>query len=264
MSTRVQRMERTQRIYRIVVLLLVGAFIVVPLFASYKFSVRTTGLNVGKWDGWKALGQDPELRDAIKVSLQLAVLTVAGMIVLLLPTMVWTRVRVPWARRIVEFVCLLPLTIPAIVLVVGIANVQKWVNYLIAEGPMSLTFPYIILVLPYCYRALDAGLSTIDVPTLSEAARSLGASWWTVITRVILPNITSAVLSAAFLAVALVLGEFTFASLLSYENLQVAILQVSQTNARASVAASLASLAFAFVILFALSFVGHRRKEASS
>ena len=41
------------------------------------------------------------------------------MLVLLVPTMIWVRLRVPRLRRLVEFICLLPLTIPAIVLVVG-------------------------------------------------------------------------------------------------------------------------------------------------
>jgi putative spermidine/putrescine transport system permease protein len=261
-STRAARMRRNQQIFRIVVLTLVGAFMLIPLIASYKFSVRTAGLIGGKWDGWKAILEDDTIRGGLKVSLELAVLTVLGMLVLLLPTMIWTRVKVPWARRVLEFVCLLPLTIPAIVLVVGLADVQRWVNYYIAEGPMSLTFPYIVLVLPYCYRALDTGLSSIDVVTLSEAARSLGAKWTTVILRVIMPNITSAVLSASFLAVALVLGEFTFAQIFSYENLQFAILESSQTNARASVAASVATLLFGFILLFGLSFVGRRRRKA--
>ena len=80
---------------------------------------------------------------------------------------------------LVEFVCLLPLTIPAIVLVVGLAPVYAWITYLLGESPLTLTFAYIVLVLPFAYRALDAGLSAIDVVTLAEAARSLGASWAT-------------------------------------------------------------------------------------
>src|ERR1019366_486475 len=90
---------------------------------------------------------------------------------------------------------------------------------------------YVVLVLPYAYRALDAGLSAIDVKTLAEAARSLGAGWPTVMWRIILPNIRTAVLSASFLSVALVLGEFTIANLFSRENLQVAINQLGKRDA---------------------------------
>lgn len=257
MSTATSR-RRYQLYFRIVVLLVVGAFFAIPLFSMYKFSVKA--LTGGKWDAWKALKDDPLLTEAIKTSLKLAGLTVALMLLLLLPTMVWVRLKVPWAKRLVEFLCLLPLTIPAIVILVGISGVQAWVNYLWTDSALSLTFIYTVLVLPYCYRALDSGLSGIDVNTLSEAARSLGASWLTVITRIIIPNIKSAVLSASFLAVALVLGEYTFASLLHYDTVQVVIAEYGLRNARISMAASLAVLAFAFVLLFGLSFVGTRRR----
>ncbi|TIL97378.1 MAG: ABC transporter permease subunit, partial [Mesorhizobium sp.] len=61
----------------------------------------------------------------------------------------------------------------------------------------------------------DTGLRTIDVRTLTEAAQILGAGWGTIIARVILPNVLIAVLSGAFLTFAIVLGEFTMASLLN-------------------------------------------------
>ena len=65
------------------------------------------------------------------------------------------------------------------------------------------------------YRAVDTGLRTIDVRTLTEAAQILGAGWATIIARVILPNVLIAVLSGAFLTFAIVIGEFTMASLLN-------------------------------------------------
>jgi putative spermidine/putrescine transport system permease protein len=117
-----------------------------------------------------------------------------------------------------------------------------------------------VLVLPYAYRAIDTGLATIDVRTLAEAARSLGAGWFTVIARVVLPNIRSAVLSASFLAVALVLGEFTVANLLSRSNVQVAIDQLGKRDPSISVAVSLAALVFAFILLLVLSLAGVRRR----
>jgi putative spermidine/putrescine transport system permease protein len=65
------------------------------------------------------------------------------------------------------------------------------------------------------YRAVDTGLRTIDVGTLTEAAQSLGAGWVTILARVILPNVLVAVLSGAFLTFAIVIGEFTMAALLN-------------------------------------------------
>ena len=62
-------------------------------------------------------------------------------------------------------------------------------------------------------------------------------SWFTVITKIIVPNIKSALISAAFISIALVLGEFTFASLLNFNTLQVTINQQGKSNAQVSVAA---------------------------
>ena len=47
------------------------------------------------------------------------------MLLLLVPTMTWTVSACPRMRRVVEFLCLLPLAIPAIVLVVGIAPIYR-------------------------------------------------------------------------------------------------------------------------------------------
>jgi len=145
------------------------------------------------------------------------------------------------------------------VLVVGLAPVYAWVTYFFGSSTLTLAFAYVVLVLPYTYRVLDSGLSAIDVRTLAEAARSLGAGWGTVMWRIIAPNMRSALLNAALLSVALVLGEFTIASLLSFQNLQVAINFLGRANAGVSISVALASLFFAFVLLLGLSFVGRRR-----
>jgi putative spermidine/putrescine transport system permease protein len=246
-------------------LLVFGVLFALPLFAMLDFTTRLPdGTRTGAtWSQLVDLTQldasFPELVQGVTTSLLLAVTTVAIMLVLLLPTMVWVRLRVPRARKLVEFVCLLPLTVPAIVLVVGLAPVYAWVTYFFGESAVLLCFAYVVIVLPYSYRAIDAGLSSIDVTTLSEAARSLGAGWFTVIVRIILPNVRAAVMSAAFVSVAVVLGEFTIASLLSRDNLQTTINAIGKRDAQMAVAVSFAFLAIAFLLLFLLSFVGNAR-----
>jgi len=170
------------------------------------------------------------------------------------------HLRVPRVRRLVEFICLLPLTIPAIVLVVGIAPIYAWVTYFFGDSPLVLTFVYIILVLPFAYRAIDAGLGAIDIVTLAEAARSLGSSWLQVLTRVVIPNIRGAIISASVVSVALVLGEFTIASLLNFDTMQVVINLLGKRDAALAVAVSVAALLFAFVLLLVLAYVAPRRR----
>jgi putative spermidine/putrescine transport system permease protein len=261
----IARRRRRQRVLRWVVLAVLGVFFVLPLVAMVEFTTRGDQDTWRLLVDWPRLSQTyPALADGIVASLGQAGLTALLMLVLLVPTAIWVRLRLPGLRRLVEFICLLPLTIPAIVLVVGLAPVYAWVNYLLGGSALTLTFAYTVLVLPFAYRAIDAGLSAIDVPTLAEAARSLGAGWGTVIWRVVLPNIRSAVLSAAFLTVALVLGEFTIASLLNRTNLQVAINFLGKSSATMSVAVSLATLLLVFVLLLLLSLLGERRRGAGS
>jgi putative spermidine/putrescine transport system permease protein len=262
-------MRRRQNVFRWVVVTLTLVFFGLPLFSMLDFTTRdSAGHRTGAT--WSALAdfeaistRYPDLRAGFLASVGLAVLTVVVMLVLLVPTMTWVRLRLPGLGRTVEFICLLPLTVPAIVLVVGLTPVYAWVTYFLGGNAIWLSFAYVVLVLPYAYRSLDAGLRAIDVRTLSEAARSLGASWTTVMLRVILPNLRTAVLSASFLAVALTLGEFTIASLFSRSNLQVAMYLIGKSDAQISIAVGLASLVFAFVILFAMSFVGGARGAIS-
>jgi putative spermidine/putrescine transport system permease protein len=249
--------RRRPSLARRLVLAAFGVFFLLPLFAMLEFSTR--GVGGRSFAAWRAIVQDPDLVSAITISLELAALTVVGMLLLLVPVATWVHLRLPRLRRLIEFICLLPLTIPAVVLVVGIAPIYAWVTYLLGDSSLTLVFVYVILVLPYAYRAIDNGLGAIDLRTLAEAARSLGAGWPTVLARVVVPNISGALASASFLAVALVLGEFTLASLLSFNNMQVTITLLGKRDAAVSVAVSLAALLLAFVLLLVLSYVGRRR-----
>ncbi|MET0526190.1 MAG: ABC transporter permease subunit [Nocardioides sp.] len=250
------------RVVRVVLLLVFAAYFLLPLIALLDFSTKIPGTDERTGAAWSSLTEDPTMRAAITTSLLLAVLTVVGMVVLLVPTMIWVRLRVPRATRLVEFLCLLPLTIPALVIVVGLKNVYAWVNYLVGDSALTLAFVYVVLVLPYSYRAIDSALASIDAQTLAEAARSLGASWVTVIVRVITPNILNGVLGAAFVSVALVLGEYTISSLLHYDTLPVVIVQFGKSDAPLSMAASLAMIMFAAVLLILLSFLDRRRRPS--
>lgn len=260
------RRSRSRTVARWVIFVVVGGYLLLPLFAMLEFSTREVPTAIS-WSrtasGWKGIGGNPSLLSAIVLSLELAALTVAVMLFLLAPTMVWVHLRVPRVRRIVEFISLLPLTIPAIVIVVGLGPVYRQLSPVIGQSPLVLTFIYVVLVLPYAYRSIDASLRSIDIETLAQAARGLGASWLQVFLRVVVPSIRGGLLSAAVLSIALVLGEFTISSLLVYDTLQVIVNQVGQDNAQVAVAVSLAALLFGFVLLFVVSTVGAGRRRAA-
>ena len=243
---------------RIAILLIVFGYLLLPLVAMVEFSTRGD-YGSRSLASFAAILDYPDLIDAIVTSLEIAVLTVFGMLLLLVPTMVWTVVRVPRMRQVIEFLCLLPLAIPAIVLVVGIAPIYRWMGQNlggVGASPLTLALIDIILVLPFAYRAIDSGMRTVDIATLSDAARSLGAGWPRTIVQVVVPNIRGGILAASVLAVALVLGEYTISSLLSFSTLQVVIYELGKRDAYVAVAVSLSALIFAFVLLYAIARLG--------
>jgi putative spermidine/putrescine transport system permease protein len=261
------RRRRRLNVFRYVAFTVFGAFFVLPLLALLRMSLEPAA-GEGGWSvaAWKQIVTysvvgTPSLISRVVVTLELGVITAAAVLVLLVPTMIWIKLKVPWISRTVEFLCLLPLTIPAIVLVVGLVPVYNW----IAQRNIStlmLFWVYVVLVLPYAYRALAAGLNSVDVKTLSEAARGLGASWFTVMFRIIAPNMRQGILNASLLAFSLVLGEFPIAYLLLYVNLQVELYSISRNTPNASVlfSTSFAALVFTFLLLLILSYVGRPRR----
>ena len=198
---------------------IVGAlYFVVPLIATFEFSLR---LRRGEYsfEAYRIVLGDPQFQATFGYSTVLALPTIVVGVLLVVPTAYWIQLRLPRLRPIVEFITLLPLVIPAIVIVFGylrIYNSSSLIPMTASERAtdLLLTFSYVTLALPYMYRAVDTGLRAIDVRTLTEAAESLGASWPTILFRVIFPNVRVAVLSGAFLTFAIVIGEFTMASLL--------------------------------------------------
>jgi putative spermidine/putrescine transport system permease protein len=257
--------RRRLNAFRYVVFAVFGLFFLLPLLALLRFSLEGNTLGTWSASAWSQIVSyqgPPPLLSAVEITLELGVLTSVVTLALLVPTMIWIRLRVQWISRAFEFLCTLPLTIPAIVLVVGLAPVYNKIRHFELSALM-LFWAYVILALPYAYRALAAGLNAIDVKTLSEAARSLGARWFTVMFRVIAPNMWQAILNALLLSAALALGEFTIAYTLLYTNLQVELFSISRNTPNASVifSTSLAALIFAFILLLIISYAGRRRRR---
>jgi putative spermidine/putrescine transport system permease protein len=256
------------RLARIVILSVVGLIFVVPIIAMIEFTFRSGLSGEHTLDHWTGLFSEDAARtyrglfQAIGTSVILAAVTVGIVVVILLPTMILVHLQFPRLRRVLEFVCIVPITVPAIVLVVGLAPVYSIVVKVLGGAPWTLAFAYGITVLPYAYRAIQSNLDAVDVRTLSEAARTLSASWPRVLWFVLLPNLRRGVLAAAFISVAVVLGEFTIASILNRRNLQTALLQVSQSDPWVATIFALLALLLAFVLLLSIGRLGRDRRTS--
>ena len=194
-------------------------FFFLPLVGTFEFSLRARR-GVYSFDAYRNVLGDPQFRETFTFSVLMAIFTIIIGVLIVTPTAFWVRLKLPKFRPIVEFITLLPLVIPPIVIVFGYLRLYNTSSYLPLTGSASgtnilLVFGYTTLALPYMYRAVDTGLRSIDVRTLTEAAQSLGAGWYTIIVKLILPNVLVAVLSGAFLTFAIVIGEYVLAALLN-------------------------------------------------
>jgi putative spermidine/putrescine transport system permease protein len=210
---------KSGRVWAWIVFALGAAYFLVPLIATFEFSlrIRREGYTL---DAYANVFSDPLFQATFGYSLLIGLLTIVVGVLIVVPAAYFVRLRMPGLRPIIEFVTLLPLIVPAIVLVFGYIRLYNSSSWLPLTGSrlgtdLLLIFGYVALALPYMYRAVDTGLRTIDVKTLTEAATILGANQATILARVIFPNIVVAVLSGAFLTLAIVMGEFTIASLLN-------------------------------------------------
>lgn len=254
---------------RWVIGILVGAFFAIPLVSTLLFTLRdpSGGMSLIHWTALF----DPAASAAIKPiwiglgnSLILAVVTVAIVLFLLAPTMILVNLRFPQLKPAFEFAVLLPISIPAIVLVVGLAPIYLQIGRSLGTGTWTLAFAYGITVLPFAFRSIQASIDAADLKTLAEAARSLGASWPTVVLKVLAPNIRQGLLAASLISIAVVLGEFTIASLLNRQIFQTAMVVVQKQDPYAPAIFTLLALVFVFVLLLVIGRVARGTGKARS
>jgi putative spermidine/putrescine transport system permease protein len=208
-----------KRIWSWGALILGALYFLLPLIGTVEFSLR---MRRGEYslDAYRSVLSDAAFRHTFGYSVLMALLTIVLGVLIVVPTAYWVRLRLPRLRPVIEFITLLPLVIPAIVVVFGYVRLYNTSSILPLTGTaggtnLLLLCGYATLALPYMYRAIDTGLSTMDVRSLTEAAQSLGAGWTRIIGGLILPNVLGAVMSGAFLSFAIVIGEFTMAALLN-------------------------------------------------
>jgi putative spermidine/putrescine transport system permease protein len=246
-AAQVRARRRSYPVWRWVILIIAGLYFVIPLYAAFQFT------------GWNAFGQvfsQVGFSDAIILSIKLAVITTVLTLVLMVPTTIYVHLRLPTIRPLLESITILPIVIPPVVLILGVLDISP-AN--LKGTPYLLALVYVVLAMPFAYRTLDAGLRSLDLKTLVDASNSLGAGWPSTLWRVILPNLRTALLSATVLTVALVLGEFTMASLDQYQTFPVWIVNFDQTSGPVSVAASLFALFVTWIFLLAITMIGSRR-----
>jgi putative spermidine/putrescine transport system permease protein len=208
--------------------LLLGAlYLVVPLVAMAKFSVENGFLGGWTFDAYRETFEDPKFRDTLWLSAKLAIETTVISLLLMIPTAYWVHLKLPRLKPLFELIAVLPYVVPPIVLIVGLTNVYSGSPEWFYGSTRFLVAAYVVLSFTFTWFALDAGLRSIDIHTLTEAAQRM--------------------------------GEFTIATIMLYDTFPTYIYYIGQTKANPAAALSLISFAILFVAMLGILLLGRGR-----
>lgn len=259
-------------VWRIGVIVLFLAFMIVPVIATALFSVSI------RWDRsiwpegfttqwWVKVTSKTAFKNAMLNSVVVAMATVAGSLILVAPTAYWVHAKLPRAKPLIEVLAILPFGLPGVVLALGLIRFYSSVPLPIINTANILIASYIVITLPFMYRAVMNALEAIDTKTLAEAAQSLGANDRLVFLRVILPNISSGVVNGSLLVFSAVFAEFALANLLigtRFKTFPMYLVEFTRFDARQASALAFISFIFAWVISLAILWAAGRSRRSAS
>jgi sulfate transport system permease protein len=163
------------------------------------------------WSGFWDAVTNPMALDALRVTL-IAALAVAAINAVAGTLIAWVLVRDDFpGKSIVNSVIDLPFALPTIVAGLVLISLYGETGVLGIHG-ISFTMIGVVLALlfvtlPFVIRAVQPTLMELDTE-MEEAAASLGAKPLTIVRRIVLPNLTPAILTGTALAFARAVGEF--------------------------------------------------------
>jgi sulfate/thiosulfate transport system permease protein len=213
---------------------------------------------------WTAISS-PQAVAALKLTLIASVVVV--LINALFGTLIaWVLVRDDFpGKSIVNSLIDLPFALPTIVAgltLLALYGPDSPVGVNVAYTRAAVVMALLFVTLPFVVRAVQPVLLELD-REMEQAAESLGASRTTVFRRIILPNLTPAVIAGAGLAFARAVGEFGSVVLISGNipfDTQVASVfvykQIESDNPIGAAAVSVVLLLLSLLVLVAIRWFG--------
>jgi putative spermidine/putrescine transport system permease protein len=228
-----------------------------PMYGTLDFSLRMQK-GVLSFLAYQTVLADPKFLESFRYSVIMGIITVTLSALLFVPTVYWVYLKLPKLRPVLEVITILPFIIPVIVYVFGLIRTFSGPPFELTLTPFKtdilITAGYIVLSMPFMFRAIDVGMRTIDVRTLTEAGQSLGSNWVQILFDVIFPNLRIAILSGALISFALVLGELILGDFLVRPALGPYMVEVGRDKAYEPAALAIMSYALTWVCLGLIQF----------
>lgn len=189
---------------------------------------------------------------------------VAGVVI------VWALTRYDFpGRRLFDAIVDIPFALPTAVAGIALSTLFSAKGWLgaplatlgikVAFTPFGIFVAMIFIGIPFVVRTVQPVLTDLE-PELEEAASSLGARRWQVVTRVILPSLTPAILTGFALAFARAVGEYGSVIFIAGNLPNISeiaplliVIRLSEFRYADATAIAVVMLVAAFVIIFAVN-----------
>lgn len=259
-------MTKSRELWRPIVIGLFLLFMIVPVVATFIFSIST------RWDRtlwpegytlqwWQEVTSRGEFLLTLKNSFLASFATMFCLLVLVTPTTYWMRLKVPQGKPFVELITSFSFGVPGVVLALGLIRFYSQVPLPIINHPAILIAACMVLSLPFMYRPIINSLDAIDFRVLTEAAQSLGANGWVILIRVIMPNILPGIINGCLLVFSTVFSEFTLTNLLvgtRFKTFPIYLVEFTRFDGRQASALAVISFVVAWVTSLLIIWVSSK------
>lgn len=180
----------------------------VPVLSVILYSFNQS-LSTAQWTGftldwYRDLFSDRVVTDALKVSLQVAILTSIFSAIVGTASAIVSIYVTKKMEKAINAMMILPLVIPEVAL--GVSLLIFFTALELPFGILTLVLSHSLFCLPYVYIMVLIRLKEIDM-SIFDAAKDLGANKWQIIKTIILPLVFPSIITASLLSLALSLDD---------------------------------------------------------
>lgn len=255
-------------ISKIVFLLLFAVYMLIPILATYMFSIAV------RWDRsilpegytlewYLKTFQHPYFIIALKNSLLLASYTVMVNLILIIPAAYTAHTRLPGVKLQMDLLTILPFGIPRVIL--ALALITVFTVPPIARSPFLLVSACSVFSMPYMYRPIANALEAMDLRTINDAARLQGANSRQILLYIIGPNILTGVVSGSLLVFSAIFAEYTLAVLITgarFKTLPMLLVEFTRRDGRIASAITVVAFTIAMLLSITIIFLARERQKA--
>ncbi len=236
-------------------LILVLAFIYLPILYVMVFSFNE-GKSMLNFSGfslrwYEAMFENREMLESIKYTVIVAVVaTVVSTAVGTVSAIGLSKAR-PLVRSVVLEINNLPVMNPDIVTAIGL--MLLFLSVKIQRSIVTLTLAHITFCIPYVILSVLPKLRQLD-DNVAEAALDLGATPWQALIRVIIPQISSAILSGALIAFSMSFDDFVisfFTAGVDVQNISMYVYSMKRFNPSVNALSTLIVVAVTLILILA-------------